>query len=250
MKLVSLNVEGNNHFKRVHAFLRNERPDVLCLQEAPEYFSQTLRALGYSTAYAPVKVETKNGETYNAGNLIGARLPMVARENYYHGTREVITVHRPDVDATELEVHPYLIATVTDEDGTEYEIATTHLMVTKDGLPDALQRQGAESLLALIDQEQPHVLCGDMNMPRGYNELYEEFKKRYKDEIPAEYKSSLDKNLHRYSNRLDELTAPIFDSYMVDYIFTQAPYEAKNVRLQFGVSDHAAVIGEILKKPN
>ncbi len=247
MKIVSLNVEGNNHYKRVHAFLRDEQPDVLCLQEAPAYFSQTLRALGYSTAYAPMKIETMNGETYEAGILIGSKLPMVARENYYYGSRELVTVHKHDVERTDREIHPYLIATVKDTDGAEYEIATTHLMVTKDGLADDYQRQGCEAFLALIDAEPAHVLCGDFNMPRGYNELYEVVTKHYTDTIPATYKSSLDRDLHRMGKSTG-LNAPIFDTYMVDYLFTQPPYEAKNVRLQFGISDHAAIIGEITKK--
>lgn len=32
---------------------------------------------------------------------------------------------------------------------------------------------------------------------------------------------------------------------MVDYIFTQPPYDVKNVKLVFGVSDHAAIIADI-----
>lgn len=244
MKIVSLNVEGNNHFKRVHAFLRDEQPDVLCLQEAPEYFCQTLKALGYTCHYAPMKIETVNGETYNAGVLIGSKLPMVVREQYYVGTRDFITVHKVDVNSSPIDVHPYLMATVKDSDGIEYNIATTHLMVTADGLTDENQQKGFAALMTFLDDEAPHVLCGDMNMPRGYNVLYEEMVKRYKDEIPKEYGSSLDRDLHQ-AGKEKKLNAPIFDVYMVDYIFTKPPYQAENVRLQFGVSDHAAVIGDI-----
>lgn len=42
-----------------------------------------------------------------------------------------------------------------------------------------------------------------------------------------------------------KIDQPIFEEYMVDYIFTQSPYWADNVKLKFGVSDHAAVIAEI-----
>ena len=244
MKLVSLNVEGNAHFGSVHAFLRDEKPDCFCLQEAPGYFTETLRALGYITAYAPMRIETQNGETYENGIIIGSKLPMVTREHYYFGTRDVITVHKPDVDETSIQVSPYLIASVTDSDGVEYNIATTHLMVTKDGLADEHQKEGAAALLTLLKDESPHLICGDFNMPRGYNELYEKFTERYTDSIPKSYTSSLDRDLHR-CGKLTNLNAPIFDIYMVDYIFTQPPFVASHVRLQFGISDHAAVIADI-----
>ncbi len=245
MKLVSLNVEGNNHFKRVHSFLRNEQPDTLCLQEAPEYYTETLRALGYTTAFAPVCRETRNGETYNCGLLVGSRLPMTASEQYYVGSRDIITVHRPDIGSVANDVRPYLKATVTDTDGTTYTVATTHLIVTPNGHETETQVQHATALLALLKDEPPHVLCGDFNMPRGYNILYDRFTKRYTDTVPSSYTSSLDRTLHKSAHD-PNLNAPIFDIYMVDYIFTEPPYTAHDVRLEFGISDHAAVIGEIV----
>ena len=81
-------------------------------------------------------------------------------------------------------------------------------------------------------------------MPRGHNKLYEVITQKYTDTIPRHYRSSLDRNLHRLGKKTD-LNQPIFDAYMVDYIFTQPPFEASDIHLEFGVSDHAAVIGNI-----
>jgi hypothetical protein len=85
-----------------------------------------------------------------------------------------------------------------------------------------------------------------MNMPRGYNANYEHFIKRYIDTIPKQYMSSLDRNLHRLGSDPD-LKSPMFESYMVDYIFSQPPYIVEDVLLHFGVSDHAGVTA-IIKK--
>ncbi len=83
-------------------------------------------------------------------------------------------------------------------------------------------------------------------MPRGYNTNYTQFCAHYTDEIPNTYTSSLDRTLHRLGSRSD-LNAPIFDIYMVDYIFSQPPYRVTDVSLMFGVSDHAAVQAQISK---
>jgi endonuclease/exonuclease/phosphatase family metal-dependent hydrolase len=67
----------------------------------------------------------------------------------------------------------------------------------------------------------------------------------YQDEIPKHYQSSLDRNLHRLGKvKLDQ---PIFDKFMVDYIFAKPEYEVTGERLEFGVSDHAAVVAHIVK---
>ena len=84
-----------------------------------------------------------------------------------------------------------------------------------------------------------------MNIPRHHNFLYEKFLEQYKDNIPAEYKSSLDKSMHLFGN--DSEKNVLFTDYMVDYIFSQAPYRVQNVRLEFGISDHAAVIADVFK---
>jgi endonuclease/exonuclease/phosphatase family metal-dependent hydrolase len=39
----------------------------------------------------------------------------------------------------------------------------------------------------------------------------------------------------------------LFTDYMVDYVFTQAPYTAHDVELVFDLSDHAAVVATISK---
>ena len=67
----------------------------------------------------------------------------------------------------------------------------------------------------------------------------------YTDTIPANYTSSLDKTLHRKGD--DPSRAHLFTDFMVDYLFTKPDYQASDVRLEFGISDHAAVVATISK---
>ena len=126
-----------------------------------------------------------------------------------------------------------------------YKIATTHLPDTEDGLETEFQIRSINNLLQCLDQENPHLICGDFNIPRGYNSLYNNICNNYQDNIPTNYKSSLDRTLHHMGNKI--IDQPIFDEYMVDYIFTKIPYETKDVRLEFGISDHAGVVASVYK---
>jgi hypothetical protein len=80
------------------------------------------------------------------------------------------------------------------------------------------------------------ALFGDFNAPRG-KEIFSIFTEKLKDNIPLNYETSLDENLHRAG----KLT------YMVDGCFTTPEYVASDVELRFGVSDHAAVLATITK---
>ena len=243
LKLITLNIETNKHYNTVLPFLDKENPDVICLQEVPESFADNLNERGFQTSFAPMCIKNLGGELHSIGVMIASRLPFTTRSNYYHGSAS-------DVVSFDNKNHPdttsfvYLLADIV-VDGDVYRIATTHAPDTKDGKEDAFQIVCMNKALELLDVEQSHIICGDFNMPRNYNSIYKNFTEKYQDGIPLIYKSSLDKSKHRLGNK--DLNQPIFDIYMVDYIFTQSPYEAKDVRLEFGVSDHAAVVGYISK---
>ncbi len=64
---------------------------------------------------------------------------------------------------------------------------------------------------------------------------------KYKDNIPSHYKTSIDAALHRAGKERPEGLA----DKMVDGLFTTPGYTAVDVRLQFGVSDHAAIVATI-----
>ena len=66
---------------------------------------------------------------------------------------------------------------------------------------------------------------------------------RYEDAIPNSYVTSLDSTFHRgYQNPVEVKNVARF---MVDYLFLSKKYAASGVRLQFGLSDHAAIVASI-----
>jgi endonuclease/exonuclease/phosphatase family metal-dependent hydrolase len=243
--LVSVNMEGEKHFSRVLTLLKTENPDVVCLQECPESFQTYLQALGYRTDFLAMRHHVQNDVEYTEGLVLAHKSPFATTHKYFYQPDYELPSN-PVPTPAQLMHHGYIIGAFEHEN-TLYHIATTHVMVTPDGLPNEHQTQGVKKLLSLLQIEKPHVLCGDFNIPRNINPLYTEFTKIYTDVIPPHYTSSLDRTLHRLGTAAN-LNAPIFDTYMVDYLFSTPEYEVPNVRLQFGISDHAAVVTRIHKK--
>ncbi len=244
LKLISVNMEGEKHFPRILNLIATENPDVICLQECTEEFLRILQKQGFTTSFCVMRWQIQNDVAYQEGNAIATKVPHTAISKHFYRPDHTLPITVPTPN--DLKHHNIIIAQVPDSDGTLYTIATTHGIYTPNGLPDEHQREGIKKLLSLLLSEKPHILCGDFNIPRGFNSLHEEITKLYQDMIPAEYQSSLDRTWHVHGKN-QNLTEPIFDSYMVDYLFTKPEYTVTNVRLQFGVSDHAAVIAQIDK---
>ena len=245
MDLISLNIEGDNHLELITGFITSTAADVLCLQEVPVFFQDTLHQLGYHTTFAPMVLRDHAETPFLEGVLLASTVPHTASTTYYHGSAQSVMVQTPRDPNT---CSNAVIQANLTIDSVTYSIATTHMIVTPDGLPRPYQTAAIDTLLAILGTAPAHILCGDFNMPRHINNQYQKFTDVYTDAIPTMYGSSLDKTIHRKGMYdVTELNAPIFDTYMVDYIFTQAPYSADDVRLQFGVSDHAAVVARIAK---
>jgi endonuclease/exonuclease/phosphatase family metal-dependent hydrolase len=157
----------------------------------------------------------------------------------------------PQFDSTRgiesiLEVKYGVQSAIVDHGGVPYHIATTHFTWTPDGaVPSDAQHESMRAFLAHIKTLPAHVISGDFNIPRHHNPLYGELMQHYKDAIPQTLSSSLDPTLHRLGNDPDK--HHLFTDYMVDYVLVQEPYRAEDVRLEFGISDHAAVVAHIKK---
>lgn len=242
LKIISINIEKNKHYDSVLNFIDKEVPDVVCMQEVPETFLSYLNERGFKTEFAPMFEEMLDSQKHKVRIAIASKLTFECKTQYYQGTKDSISLFDPSSEERNLSL-VYLFANIATISG-NYSIATTHAPDTVDGTEDAFQTKCMKKALSLLDNEEPHVICGDFNMPRGYNKLYEDFTQRYLDKIPPSYTSSLDRKIHRLGSKAD-LNRPIFDIYMVDYIFSQPPFIVSDVRLEFGVSDHAAVIANI-----
>jgi len=240
--IASVNMEGIRHIDTVIAFILKTKPVCLALQEAPASVIDQLVRLGYFVSFAPMTYEASVAPGDTLGVILATTVPATITTHYYQAKYGTPTPFDPQDQHTK--AYPLVHTSFTIESA-HYTIATTHLLDTFDGLTNANQETCVEKLLAYTKSLPPHVLIGDFNMPRGYNTNYERFLQAgYTDHIPTTYTSSLDRTLHRKGNATN-LNAPIFDIYMVDYVFGMTPYHVSDVSLTFGVSDHAAITATI-----
>lgn len=243
MKLISLNVESYKHQNRVEDFLTKEAPDVICLQEVQPTLVAFLQKLQYTIVHVPMTLmKNEHGLFVPQGIAIASRSKATFESYYYYTPPGALSIYE-QTRRRETSAQIIVWADVSFE-GKNYRIGTTHFTWTEDGQnPDEVQINDMLTFSKYIQTQKPHIMCGDFNIPRNYNHLYEPLIQQYTDAVPSQYKSSLDKDLHRVGE--DPTKAILFDSFMVDYIFTQKPYTANDVTLEFGISDHAAVMGTI-----
>jgi endonuclease/exonuclease/phosphatase family metal-dependent hydrolase len=243
MKLISLNIEGNKHFDRVLPFIEGENADVICIQEIFENDIERFLAFGYTSTFLPMTIKPVDGISQIQGIAMCTRIPQKNIQQYYYSNdfEEIPTFNKNDINNT---VMHGVILSDFEFKGSTFTIGTTHFTWTPAGESPCLEQQtDLDSFLLKIKEYAPHVMCGDFNIPRNINSLYQKLIQNYSDAIPSHYTSSLDKNLHRLGITPDAIR--LFETFMVDYVFTQKPYIPKDVRLAFGISDHAAVVATI-----
>lgn len=248
LKLISLNIEGDNHIdkpERFMSFFKNEAPDVLCLQEVFEDdLSRIVAETGMTLAgFWPMCVRdswlVENGpKDKTLGVAIFSRKPFeTARGDYYLGTADAIPQFKK---ADDVYNEPNTINLVLGRadimfEGTHFTVATTHFTWTPEGSVTAYQLEHLKLLLGAVAQHSEIVLCGDFNAPRG-EETWNKIAAKYTDNIPNSYTTSLDRILHKTKGT---------KQYVVDGLFTTPKYRAENVRLVDGVSDHMAIVADI-----
>jgi exonuclease III len=228
MKLISINIEHNVHDDLVLAFLKKEAPDVVCIQELlEEKFDFYKEQLGLPGVYQFLYYEM------DAPGFVGKKqgIGIFAKDMEAHGSIPFNSrVKSPD--------HSLILlwAEVRDESGETFKVATTHLPVTRHGEVTPFQLQVVDSLLVTLAELGDFIFCGDTNAPRG-KEAFGKIAEKYKDNIPVEYTTSLDQDLHRVKGL----------QYMVDGLFTTPLYKASAVTLTDGISDHMAIVAQIAK---
>jgi endonuclease/exonuclease/phosphatase family metal-dependent hydrolase len=241
LKLVSINVEHERHTEAVLGLLKRESPDIAYFQEVSELdlarFKDVLQ--GIHTFYAPMTVWP------DLGNIIGvgvvSKFPVSNHTiAYYDDEPKILTLlDRSKVKET---VRQPLVSIDVEKDGQRMRFVSTHFTWTPNGQADDNQRKDLQKLFSLLEPLKEFVLCGDFNAPRGL-EIFNTIAARYTDNIPQDYQTSLDGTLHRVG--MEYFKKSGMDRYMVDGLFTTPGYRASNVRLEFGLSDHAAVIADI-----
>lgn len=237
LKVVSINIERDLHHDLVTDFLLKERPDVVCMQEVfkddLEIYSSVL-SMDY--VFAPMCFfRRKDTESVGLmGVAVFAKNISSSKSFYIVGDGVDIPKHVHKASLTQRNIINLPLLCVSVEN---FSISTFHFTWTPEGVSTDYQKQDVINLIGVLDtQVKDFVLMGDSNCPRGL-ESFDMFAQKYKDNIPAEYDSSIDENLHRVKGL----------KQMVDVCFSTSDYDVKNVRLVSGVSDHKAVVAEIYK---
>ena len=242
LSLACVNIERTEHLDRVLAFLQKAKPDVVCLQEVYEYDLQKFaEKLDMESAFGQMMCMGRDNKLEPPflpfGIALLSRLPMSnLRRSYYHGDEE--SVQNLLFDGNYQSYYHLVLSATFQKDEKKFTIGTTHFTWTPDGKADDVQRTHVVGLLKTLRSFPDIVFCGDFNAPRG-EEIFAELAKRYKDNIPSHYTTSIDVNLHRAGEKLRGR------QLMIDGLFTTPGYQCSNVRLQDGVSDHLAILAEI-----
>ncbi len=236
IKLITLNIEASKHLDRVVEFIKDEKPDVVCLQEAFRRDVNTLSdILGMDKDFGPMVYVTEEPQYGDdlVPDVIGVAMlsrvdHYVAVSEYYMGEGKVpLYVGGEQVDRV-------LTHARFKKDGDEVRIATTHFEWTPKGVPTPRQYQAFDNLERITSQYADLILCGDFNAARG-EEMFTKFLKDFTDNLPPEVETTLDPKFFKKPHlRL-----------VVDTIFSKGKYRADNVRTVDGVSDHMAVVGEV-----
>lgn len=238
IRIISLNIERDEHLNLVLPFLRSELADVVVLYEILESDIPLIEgALGAKCFFAPTtRYPARRGPTVE-GSAIFTKLEAGFEAVRYAGREGPITDYAANGNPEEKAMtQSYSLLRARVSAGREdFSIYATHFPWTPDGQADGFQRTSADALFGVLG-EGDFALLGDFNAPRG-GEIFARFADRFADNIPASYATSLDGSLHR--------AGPI--PYVVDVFFSTPGYRVSDVELRFGVSDHAAVLGTVSK---
>lgn len=244
LSLISLNVERSKHLERIVPLLKEEQPDVFCVQELTERDVPLFRNLfRYESVFVPLSLYMESDGGVQQGISIFSNQKIIeTKVSYYAGDPSQLPVTVPTQPETFRGGNRAVLFVTVEKEGARYVIGTTHFTWSAKGAATDMQRDHLESLLTTLQSEKEFVLCGDFNMPRG-GELFSSLAERYKDNIPPEYQTSIDIALHR--NRLGDPES--LSKKMVDGLFTTNGYLAHDVRLVSGVSDHMAIVATVEK---
>lgn len=230
---VSLNIEADKHLDQVVELLQNVNPDVVCLQEVVELHIPRFAQLGYDVVYAPMSHSFYVPESILGLAILTKGALQRVEKNYYVGNDTEL----PSAEETKRDEHSrVLMHGWYEKEGSTFHVGTTHFPKSWDGETDDRQRAVFKDFLPLLTQHSDFMFSGDFNAPRG-KEIFDTIATHFTDNIPAEYETSLDANLHKAG----------YLPFMVDGLFTTEQYKVEHVRLVDGVSDHMAIVAEIFR---
>jgi endonuclease/exonuclease/phosphatase family metal-dependent hydrolase len=240
LKVITLNIESDNHYDKIFSLFQKEKPDVVCLQEVyqvdMDFFSEKLKMTGY---FSPMVNLTTNNKKHRFsdkglwGVAIFTNLKIIkSNSKTYFGDSKIIPEWTDKDPNCPNRVLAWIKILINNQ---ELVIANTHFTWSGSGAISDLQRQTFTKLLNLIDKIKPDILCGDFNTPRG-SELFDTLTNIYTDNVPENTKTTVDNKIHKAKAEIN---------LVVDGLFTKKTLKTQNPRVVSGVSDHQAVVVEI-----
>ena len=243
MKLISVNIQNNFHNQVIVDFLKKEKPDVVCFQELLEedlaFFRNKLSMESTSYFADYVREEDYPGlGGKRCGVAIFARKIVDCGYIFYAGNEKNSkkSFQKWTIEGDYQKNKALVWALIEIGVGKSFKCITSHLPWTPEGKTTPEQITAVEVMLQKLKDLGEFIFAGDMNALRG-KEAFSKIAEKYKDNIPEEYKTSLDQNLHKVKGLQN----------MVDGLFTTPTYKASNVKLVDGLSDHMAIVAEITK---
>lgn len=238
LNIVSLNIEGQRNLSLVTPFLETSSADAILLQEV---FEANLNPLARSLhmAYNFTPMCRRPLEYYSLGELHEWGVAILAREmvaldrTYYHGDPSQLPEFGQGIVGN---IAPVVVSSLVRKNRKLFSLATTHFPWAADGKASDLQRTELASLLRILSRLRDVILVGDFNAPRG-GEIFGKLSAKYRDWIPSEITTTIDGARHKAG----------YLQLVVDGLFTSPEYEARNVELVDGVSDHWAITAQIYR---
>lgn len=239
MKFISCNIEGNKHFERLFPFFEKEQADVVALQEVFECDLEDIKqATGLSKYffYPNANVSTGNdhlpprgiwGVAIFANKIVDHSVTYYVRQK--EGTAAEFLNERPDL------IDRAALVAKVQVGGDSFQILTTHFTWSGKGEVSDLQRRDYANLSLFLSKFEEIIFCGDLNTPRGF-EIWQDLASKYRDNIPPEVVTTIDKNLHKSGQDI---------RLVIDGLFTSSHYVASEVRAVPNTSDHMAVVAKI-----
>ncbi|HKY74239.1 MAG TPA: endonuclease/exonuclease/phosphatase family protein [Patescibacteria group bacterium] len=231
VKLVSVNIEGDKHISAVYAFIKNELPQIISLQEVFKSDLQNIAdVFGMHSLFLPMSkkmVKRNNGkdQSEEIGIALLSSSPFLSHNlEYYFGTEQVSDYWDP------LKVSRGVLWGTVELQQKNITVAVTHFMWTPNGETSDLQRNELPMLLNILKKSRPHVFVGDLNAARG-QEIFDAIAQEYTDNIPASVQTTIDPVLHRVKNL----------QLVVDALFSSSEYQVSDVHVVTGISDHCAI---------
>ncbi len=235
LKIISLNVEQDKHLDRIIPFLKEQNFDAILLQEALEKdISAFEKATGMRSIFTPLTFLYDDKREVKLGLLTLSAFPILKSFSAYYKGNDT------EIPRLQLNEHPHkmsraILATEILKENQHYQLLNTHFTWSPRGRePSEQQHKDLAALLQILSEFPEFILCGDFNSARGAA-IFDSISHKYKDNIPSDITTTIDKNLHKAGDL----------NIVVDAIFTTPQYQVDFTKITEGLSDHCAILAQV-----